>query len=248
MLEYILQNFLLIYLLELGAALAGSIYLKKTLNPKLVLRWFVGYLWLVIFVELVGLYPAFNYFDNFRTFPFFKDSLFERNFWWYNLYNIVKFSVFYMFFVMQLRNDKLRRILKWITVLVIFSFILNLFISGDFFRNYSAYNNMAGTFFLMVLIFSYFFELLTSEKILEFRKDISFYIAVALLVWHVTVTPLFIYSRFFSLSSPDFVDLHSLILKLSNIFLYGLLITGFFICSRREVPGSTNLDRTAGVV
>lgn len=137
---------------------------------------------------------------------------------------------------------KFRRRLSIFSYLLLGSFIFDLAFSGSFFNQFSLYISMGGTIYLTFLIFIYYLDLLKSKGILTFYRSLPFYISVGLLIWHLVVTPLFIYSRFFSLSSPDFVALHSFILKVANIFLYGILITGFVFCSgkgeKMEVNGN----------
>lgn len=232
--DFIFKNFLLIYLLELGAAIAGTYYLRNVGNPKRETRIFVYYLWLVVFVELVGLYPIIAYFSDYQIFPFIKDTLFERNIWWYNSYHVIKSVVFYFFFIEQLESVRKRKTFYIMALFMILGSLMYLIFSGEFFTRYSTVDVMGGTIFLTFLIFSYYFDLLRSKKILFFYKSIAFYISVGLLVWHLTISPLFIYDSYFSVKSPQFVELHLLVLKIINAFLYGIIIAGFIICSGKK--------------
>ena len=239
MLDYFIETFLIVFLLELGAAVAGTIYLRYTKTRTPYSKIFVIYLWLVVVVEAIGLYPAINYFTDFSFMPFIEGTVFERNYWLYNSYNIVKFAIFFVFFIAQLRSRINIRIFNWILLGFVITTILNLILTDVFFTRSSAFTYIAGSLILMILIFVYYMELLTSDRILVFYKSLSFYISVSLLLWHVTVTPLFIYNKYFSISSPEFVQLHSTILKFSNYFLYSMYILAFLICLRgnkRNLP------------
>jgi len=233
-LEYIIENFLLIYILELGAAIAGSIYLRKVAVPEKGVRLFVYYLWIVVFVEFVGLYPSYAYFSDYKKLGFIKGTLFERNYWWYNSYNVIKFLILYVFFILQLQSGAKQKKLYAISGLLILSFIIELFLGGNFYKSNSSYMAIAGTLYLVVLIMLYHFEMLKSEKILKFYKSVAFYISIGMLMWHVSTTPLFIYNRYFSLQSPDFVYFQMVLLKSINIFLYGILILGFMVCIKKR--------------
>lgn len=235
MLEYFLINFLPVFLFEIGAAIAGSLYLRQLRHPKPEVRLFVYYLWFVVVIELLGLYPALNYVTNFGAFPFIKDTLFERNYWLYNSYSIIKFIVLFIFFIRQLRKKKMRSIFYSLGGLFIVFAILNLLFSGVFFISNSAFTSIVGTLILLVLICLYYFEILKSNRILNFYKDLPFYVSVAMLFWHLVVTPLFIYSIYFTLKSPEFVSLHMIILMISNFILYGTLIAGFLVCRKNIV-------------
>ena len=242
-LDYFIENFLIVYILEIGAAIAGTFYLRKAITPAPYSRLFVGYLWLVVVVETIGFYPAFNYFTNFSYMPFLKETLFERNIWLYNVFKIVSFTIFYIFFIAQLQNKRTTRIFKWITVFFVLSAVLNLILTEVFFEQSSAYSFITGTFILLTLIFIYYFELLKSDKILYFYKSLVFYISVGLLLWYVTITPLFIFNKYFTSSSPEFVKLHSTILNISNYFLYCTYIIAFIFCSsnKKSPPTSTHI-------
>lgn len=232
MIEFIIDYLLLIYLLEMGAAFAGTLYLKKVKNHKKETRLFVIYLWLVVIVEFVGLYPSVAYFSDYRIFPFIENTLFERNYWWYNCYNIIKYYIFYRFFISQFDNDKTRKILSVISLILIGSFILDYLISGSFWVSYSSYVAIGGSLYLLVLILMYHISLLKSDKILAINKSIEFYISIGLLIWHISGTPLFIYNRYFSLQNEEFIEFHSSFLRLLNVFLYGTIIVGFLVCAR----------------
>ncbi len=231
-LDYIIDNFLLTYLLEWGAALAGTLYLKKVKNYIKEIRLFVIYLWFVVFVEFVGLYPSVAYFSDYKIFPFVEDTLFERNYWWYNCYNIIKYYIIYRFFTSQFDNDKTRNILYVISLLLIATFIVNFFISGSFWLSYSAYVTIVGSVYLLILILLYHISLLKSNKILAINKSIEFYISIGLLVWHISGTPLFIYNRYFSLENSEFIEFHGFFLEMLNVFLYGIMILGFLVCAK----------------
>jgi hypothetical protein len=238
--EFILNTFLLIFLLELGAAIAGSYYLKYAENPGFPERMMVKYLWLVIFVEIVGLYPAINYFTDFRAFPFVKDTIIVRNFWWYNSYAIIKILVLCYYFILQLTSRRTRKILVGLIIVYTLGGILNIF-TKEFFEANSPYLSIGGTFILTIIILLYYLEILKSNRILHFYRIPAFYFSMGLLIWHLIVTPLLIYSYYFTLKSPEFVALHSNILRLANVLLYSLFILGWVVSMKykkddEEVP------------
>lgn len=232
--EYIIENFLLIYILEVGAAIAGTIYLRKVTLPEKGVRLFVYYLWLVVFVEFVGLYPSYAYFYDYEKLGFTKGTLFERNYWWYNSYNVLKFLILYIFFILQLKSISKRRTLYAISGLIIISFIVDHLFGENYFKSYSSYISFTGTLYLVFLIMLYHFEILKSKKILKFYKSMPFYISIGILIWHVSTTPVFIYNKYFTLQSPDFVNFQMVLLKSINIFLYGILILGFMVCTKKR--------------
>jgi hypothetical protein len=200
----------------------------------------VKYLWLVIFVEIVGLYPAINYFTDFRVFPFVKDTIIVRNFWWYNSYAIIKILVLCYYFILQLTSRRTRKILVGLIIVYTLGGILNIF-TKEFFEANSPYLSIGGTFILTIIILLYYLEILKSNRILHFYRIPAFYFSMGLLIWHLIVTPLLIYSYYFTLKSPEFVALHSNILRLANVLLYSLFILGWVVSMKykkddEEVP------------
>lgn len=234
MLEFFLENTLLVYLLELLSALAGTYYLWKSPGSGKNIRMFVYYLWLIVFVETIGIYPVYAYLNDYKTLWFIKDTPFERNFWLYNSFKIVSFLVFFQFFTNELKNERLRKLFRLLIIGFAVSAVLNLLLSGVFFKAYSSFTFITGTFILSIIISAYYYEILTSDKILNFYQNIGFYISVGSFVWHLVVTPLFIYSHYFTMDSPEFVTFHALVLKRANVFMYSCFTLGFFICSRKN--------------
>lgn len=240
MFEYFLQNLFLVFILEIGAAVSGSIYLKKISDHPPGARLMVFYLWLVVFVEIVGLYAAYAYFSDYTKLGFIEGTPFERNYWWFNIYHVVKIIILSYFFIRQygsLQKQKLFYVLTWIITI---SFIFDIFLSDIFFTQYQFYSTVAGALYLIVLILIYYIELMESNRILNFYNSFVFYISIGMLVWHAMVTPLFIYSKYYRQTSPEFVALYSIILQLANVFLYGVIILGFWVCKRKWEDAGRN--------
>lgn len=80
---------------------------------------------------------------------------------------------------------------------------------------------------------AYYYEMLKSDKILNFYKNLAFYVSVGVLIRYLVVTPIFIYSKYYTNASPDFVEMYGLIIIVSNVFMYGMFITGFIISAGR---------------
>lgn len=192
----------------------------------------VFYLWLVILVEIVGLYPIINYFTDFQAFPFVEGTLFERNYWWYNAYALVKFLIFLYYFIWQLRSTGARKFYSVLAIMFTIGGIINLFLSNVFFTAYSAFTSFVGTVILVTVILFYYFEILKSNRVLNFYRIPAFYFSVGILIWHLTVTPLFIYNHYFTLKSPEFIQLHVFVLHLANLILYSSFILGWITCSK----------------
>lgn len=234
MLEYFFNNFFIGYLFEFLAAICGTIYVFKKPFARKIIKIFVFFLWATLFIDLAGLYTVYAYFTGYEKFSFIKGTVFQRNFWLQNSFRVVTYLIFFIFFIRILPNEKLRKVFKVLVVLFTITSVLNLVFSGIFFLAFSAYSEITGTLLLMLVIAAYYYELLNSDKILKSHKLLVFYISVGVLIWHLVMTPLFIYSNYFFKENPQFISMHAMILQWSNIFMYSCFTLGFLICSRKK--------------
>lgn len=244
LLDYYLREIFLGHFFELLAAVGGSYYLIKVPDVKTITKIFVYFLWFILFVEIIGLYALFNYF-NYSYFEFLIGTPFEDNYWLYNSLHVVSYMVYFYFFIEQLKTNRIRKYLTFMAWFFFATSILFLVFSGVFFVNYSFYSIIVGTIILILCIAAYYYQMLTSDTILSFQKNPAFYISIGALIWHVVVTPLLIYGKYYSTTSPEFIKMYGLILGSANMFLYGIFFFGFIICSRKN-PGKLSLFEVDG--
>lgn len=233
MLDYFLENTFIIHLFEFLAALAGSVYLIQKPRARRVNQYFVYFLWANVFIDLAGFYTTYAYFTGYESLSFIEGTPFERNFWWYNSYKILSYLVYFTYFLMHVVPRK-QKVLAGLVVLFAITSILNLVFSGVFFQSYSAYTTITGTAILLLIIAAYYHGLLSSDKVLSFHFNLAFYISVGILMFHLVVTPLSIYSTYFNMESENFVALYSQVMRSVNIFMYSCYIIGFLICSQKK--------------
>ncbi|WP_373057558.1 hypothetical protein [Zunongwangia sp. H14] len=235
LLDYIIaHNFYYTFLCEIIAAACGSYYLIKNSCTSRELRWFVYYLWLVFIVDLSGTYAIWAYLDNYETLPSLKDSVFARNTWLFNILKIISFLAYCQLFIFQLKNPTTKKILKVSLVLYVIFGIYQCFASEVFFTDYIVINSFVGTFLLLICIGAYFYDMLTSDKILYFSKNAVFYISLGALVWHLAYMPLNIYNAYFNEGNLYFIEVYASVLSYSNIFMYSLFGFGFLFSSRKK--------------
>ncbi len=204
---------------------------------------FIFYLCFIFFADTFGLYPIWAYYDNYETLPFLKDSPLHRNFWLYNILSAVNYLVVGQLFVGQLKKLKkynFKKILYWFLVLFGVYSVICFSTFGEFLYAYDMSILLIGTFLVLFCIIAYFFEILLSDRILNFRSDALFYFAVAILVWHLCVTPIEIYTSFFNTSNPNFINLHATVLRYANIFMYSMFVLGFYIDYRYRLNSIKN--------
>ncbi|MEM0517010.1 MULTISPECIES: hypothetical protein [Aequorivita] len=225
-----------IVFVEILAALAGTYYLKVTRPWFKSAKYFVLFLWITVFVEFVGSYAPAAYFSGYQFLPFIKGTNFENNFWWYNLYSLLGYSFFVLYFISFVKNTVLKNVFTFLVALfVILS--LGLYIYTDsFFKSTSQFVSIVGTLLVFFSVALFYFELLRSDLLLQLKRFLPFYLSVGVLVFHLCVTPIEIFSQYFNLEGGNdlFVKLHVNVLLYANIFMYSTFILGFIVCSRKK--------------
>jgi len=231
--DLFIETFFRGLLWEFIAALAGSYYLWKIKNVPFINKIFVWFLWLTLVIDFSGLYMLFGYYSNYKYFAFVKGTRFVQNYWLFNSYHLIAYCAFLAFFISHLSSKKWRKRFWIITWLFSIIAILNLIFSGVFFTGYAAFTAIGGTLILLFCIALFFFQVLRGDKILNFYSDLAFYVAIGALLWHVSITPLFIYNKYGIMSSsPDFVNFYKGLLLTMNVFMYGCFAAGFIIKSK----------------
>lgn len=223
------------HLLEFIAALAGSYYIQSRKSVKKNDWYLVIFLWVILFVEIIGVYAQYAYYSNYEYLSFIKNTPFERNYWLYNIKNIFNYLVYVYFFKSYLTTKKLQYFLNFAMLVFFITSLVNLLNADVFFKAHSSYIAMAGSTLLLISIGGYFYEFLKSDKILYFKYSLPVYIALGLLVFELTISPLKIYSNYFNENiSPEFVSLFSFAILVTNIWLYSIFTFGFLLCSQKK--------------
>lgn len=245
MLEAFVNTFVRGYLWIFLAAIAGSIYLAKVKKVPRINRIFVWFLWLTLFVDLSGFYSLIGYYTDYRYFGFVKGTKYLQNYWLYNIFKTVAFVFYFYFFILQLNSPRIRKIMIWITWIFFVSAWANYFFFTDIFLGYSSFTAIGGTFILLLCIALYLFQIIRSDKIVDFYREFPFYVAIGALLWHLTITPLFIYNKYGIMhSSADFVQMYLRILTIMNFIMYGLFAIGFITVttSRKKIKGEKIIE------
>ncbi len=226
-------NLIIINIFELIAAVAGTFYISRYRVDRST-RYLVFFLWFTVFVEVIfGWLPTFV--ETFDFFKFLEDTIFAHNKWIYNTFEVIS-SLFYLLYFANLIESKRNQVVgvNIIAVYLVFS-VFNLAFSDVFFTSSSASNSIFGTLLLVLFIMYFYFQMLQSDKILDFYKSIPFYVSIGALVFHLIVNPIFIYEHYYSHSvSSEFVRVFLTILTIVNIFMYSCYTIGFIVCSKKN--------------
>lgn len=235
MLDFFLETKLYFgFMFEVLAAIAGLLYLKKSTSVAPEIKLFIFYLLYIVIVEFYAFIPIYAWVHDYEVLSFYEDSVFRRNIWINNINVIVYAASFSQIFIRNLNNSRSRRYLTAFLFLFIFSSILRHLSSGNFFESIDIYIRIVQTFFVLICIGFYYLEILKSERVLYFHRDIKFYISVGVILWSLCVFPLDIYAEYFSLENPYFIQVDTAIMRYANVFLYSLYSLGFYVDYRSK--------------
>lgn len=221
----------LVLILEGVAAISGLYYFKKNSTDKEV-GFFAYFLLLTFFVEALALIPTIIYWNE--SLHFLKETILYSNFWLYNPYSIINFAVYILYFNRKLSDKRIKNIINKLLILYVVICITNLVFSDVFFRSHSALTYLGGSIFLLGVIFYFYFEILLSDKILSIKRELSFYISIITLLYFLTTAPIWIYYKYYTIESPEFVELSSTILIVMNIFMYSFFSIAFLWLANKE--------------
>jgi len=221
-------------MLEIIAAITGSYYIFKKPYAHKVFKYLVYFLWFTVITEIIAMYTTIAYFTEYKYFGFTKDTNFEKNYWLFNIYSLINYSFFLYFFISLLQKDKIKKILNIINIGYVIIGILILIASDTFFIKDSIYTNTLGTILLLFAIILFYFDLLKSDKIINFKRYLPIYISIGVLGFNLCTTPLSIFSIYFERINELFVNVKINIYLFANIFMYSTFILGFIICSKKK--------------
>ena len=191
----------------------GCLYFFKIKDSKpLVL--FYGFLIYSLITEILGSY-----------------------FWWelristgafYNTWNLVAFLFYSYFFLNYLKSSRRRFFVKLFVVNVLALFAINALFYQDFFTDVFRYNNVFQKLLISITIMMYFGELLKSDSIVYFKKSMSFWIAIVVLLYSVGLIPIFVIGELI-----EYQGVFRYVIILLNFVMSIGLITGFVV-SKKE--------------
>ena len=214
---------------EFISALIGVYYLIKCRDFSS--RYFVFFLCFTFMFESIGHLTTLRSND---FLSFLIGTKFEKNYWLYNPFLIFNFLFYTYYFRKYIKSSKVKSVLTLSLILYFITSILNLLLSDVYFVAYSAYSFILGSILILFVVLYYFFEVLKNDEILNFTKTLPFYVAIGALFFHLGVTPLFIYSKYYSSKSPEFVQIYRIILTTANIFMYTCYTIGFIVCLKKN--------------
>lgn len=188
---------------------------------------------------LIGLYV----YNSYKHYPFYKYFIIyiiniiffhiisnfffsESNLELYNIYTFFEFNIFSLIYYHLIKDRETLKILKILVLLFNVIYFVSFFIV-----QLNIYTVSIEGFFNSIFIILFFRELLNSERILNYKKLLPFWISVGFLVFYLATIPFFtlLYSKLFN-SRIMFPILYSLIIVFHLCFIYGLVT-----CKKKEI-------------
>lgn len=217
------------YILELIAVASGLFYLygRKVTAPDVKLLVF-----LLIFVFVYDLtsitWALYGYVYDYEHVEFIKGTAFEGFYWIYNSCQVIAASLYSLYFVMQLRTRRYRRIILWLMAIYCISAVGSFFVGEEFLSTTASYPYIVGSFLICFSIGVYYLEFVKSSRILKFKTELPLYVSIGLLISLLVMPPLFIYQKFIG-GNDLFRTVFRIVHTTSNIIRYLGFSLGFLM-------------------
>lgn len=213
--------------LEILAALTGLIVYKKYKHT--VNKYFIWFLVYIVFMAIIGRYTYWVVGNG--SLRFLQGTVLEQNYWWFTIFWNVASVLFFGWYYLKLLNNVLsKKILKISLVAFLLISVFSILITlPKFFYGNMNIIEISGTLIILQCVFYYFFEVLQSDKILDFYKSLAFYISCAVLILWLVQTPLTFFEMYNKTYDMDYVNLRNYINLLVISFMYITYTVGLIV-------------------
>lgn len=224
---------LFMHLLELLAAVSASYYWLKTRDEGI--RPFVWYLWFIVFIETVAMYPYLYEYMSHDLQNWFYDSKICRNSWLYNFYDPIVVFLLGKFIILNTKLKRTHLAIRGLSFGFLFFAIIYYVFENDFFATNMEFPMLVSALVIIVMVAFYLLEMLKSERIIDLKKSHVFLLLIALAIWYTCVSPLFIFNNYYNTAYPRFVEFRFGLLVILNNILYTYYILVFIFTLRNKV-------------
>ncbi len=227
--EFIKENYtFLTRFVELTALVTGLVLFKSYKNSKA--KTIIYFLVYAFIVDFIGNYPQMLYDNN--LFHLIEGTIIERNYWWYNIFfwcGLPLFMVYINYNVVETR--RLKKIIKYSLYVYLIQVFLTLVFRFEYlFTPEERFLKISSFWIVILCIIVYFFEILRSDKIIEFYKSIYFYFNSIIFIWILIMIPMDFFESYFITDDWSYVMLKYKIYLSLNIFLYLTLTIALIFC------------------
>ncbi|AUC76224.1 hypothetical protein [Olleya sp. Bg11-27] len=228
MVDFLRENYsLLTIFCTFIAVVSGLISYKKYKGTAAA--FFIKIVLFIFIVELIGSYSSL--YDTFSFLEPIYNSYFRQNYWWYTIaFDLIVIVLFSILFQKIISNTFYKTILKYSTyAFVLFSVTYIIYHRELFFMQLFPVIEIAGAIIILGCSIFYFIELLLSDHILQFYKSVYFYIAIAIFIWWIVITPLTFYDVYMVGSDWNYIILQWEIYLSLNFMMYTTFAIGLLV-------------------
>ncbi len=210
--------FNIVYLfMSLSVLMYTVFYFKHTF--EIDLKYFATYLIFLFVFEMIAGYIL---------------SIGKGNLYLYNILTFFEFNFLFLFLKGLLLSTSGQKNVFYIMYVFNIIYIFSSFYIDSYILNYNTVASITGSILITVVLFFFFKELLNSNKILNYKKTLSFWIVFGLLVYYLGTIPIItIINQMKNISKQEVVGLFNIQIALS-MFMYSCFIFGG-LWSQRKV-------------
>ncbi len=177
---------------------------------------------LKLFSILLGLTFVVEFFVTFIE----KKFHYKNNYWIYNAFTLVEFWVYaYWYYSITTIKNLKKVMLFFLFAFPVFWFITVFFVFG--FNVWNSYVIIVGSFFSIVFVASYYYQLISSPSLTVLRLQPEFWIATGMLIFYLGALPYFGMLNFLMKNHMSVAVTLLTVLITLDIFMYLLFSYGF---------------------
>lgn len=207
------------YILSFISALIYAIfYFKKSF--EIDLKYFSAYLFFMFSFEMIASYVKHKGYDNL---------------WVYNSLIFLEFNCLFFFSREILDSKKTKKII--LNIIIIFNIIYfssNLISLDNYLTKYNSLASISGSFLITIVLFLFYKDFLDSNRILNYKKSLSFWIAFGLLFYYLGTIPFTSIINFLSAIPREIKSYFIKIQVFLSLFMHSCFIFGI-LWSRKQV-------------
>ncbi|CAM1342530.1 conserved membrane hypothetical protein [Tenacibaculum amylolyticum] len=146
----------------------------------------------------------------------------KSSFFLYHIFSLIQFSIIFMIYVFLIKDSFFKKVFSFLHFLF-FCFWGVIFFKGELFFYLIIFGAFNTSFYVLI----YLRSILMSDKILNYKELLPFWVSVGFLVFHLPSIPFF--TLFGQMQNRGLFFILNILVILMNLFIiYGLL------CSKKE--------------
>lgn len=216
---------IILHVSELIACITGFIFLKKLNNS--FFRYFPFYLLFIVLSEAAG------YLLKISDMKMASKLLFNY------IVIPVEFLFFYLVFYFSLANKRYKKLPLLCMVIYILCWMIDILFIGNMKFWFYSFSYTVGNLLLLVLIFRFYFNLITTSDVLYFKSNQLFWISGGLLIFYLGTFPYYSLLNTIAYNQPGLHSTYRHIVIILNILMY-LMFTFSFIWGKQNTKYSSS--------